>query len=195
MLNYGAEAQKYFGHNTNALANASLTADQLALPAAYNAGMVKAVSFPSTMKQGVFYNNSGFASRKPAISFESAFCINYFFTPKYAPQNGITLYYWNASAYNRAGVLTLTNATGSIQLEGSGTGEYRGDITGIAAKNLSDAVYVAAVYENGGTTWTSGVLGYSIGSYCSSQASKGGAIAGLAKATAVYGYYAKAYFG
>ena len=54
---------------------------------------------------------------------------------------------------------------------------------------------MAAVYENGGTTWTSGVLGYSIGTYCSSQASKGSAIAGLAKATDVYGYHAKAYFG
>ena len=195
MLNYGAEAQTYFGHNTSALANSTLTADQLALPEAYRADMVKAVSSPSTMKQGTFVNNSGFSSRKPAISFEGAFCINYFFTPKYAPENGITLYYWNASSYNRAGVLTTANATGSMKLEGSGTGEYRGDITGIAAKQLSEAVYVAAVYENGGTTWTSGVLGYSIGAYCSSQASKGGDIAGLAMATAVYGYHAKQYFG
>ena len=195
MLNYGAEAQLYFGHNTGALANASLTADQKNLPEAYRADMVKTVSSPSTMKQGVFLNNSGFKSRKPAISFEGAFCINYFFTPNYAPENGITLYYWNASSYNRAGVLTVANATGSIKLEGSGTGEYRGDITGIAAKALSEAVYVAAVYENGGTTWTSGVLGYSIGAYCSSQASKGGAIANLAMATAVYGYHAKSYFG
>ena len=71
----------------------------------------------------------------------------------------------------------------------------RGDITGISAKALSEAVYVAAIYESGGTTWTSGVLGYSIGAYCSGQASKGGDIAGLAMATAVYGYHAKQYFG
>ena len=80
-------------------------------------------------------------------------------------------------------------------MTGSGTGEYRGDITGISAKALSEAVYVAGVYKNGGTIWTSGVLGYSIGAYCSSQATKGGAIAGLAMATAVYGYHAKQYFG
>ena len=80
-------------------------------------------------------------------------------------------------------------------MSGSGTGEYRADITGIAAKELSEAIYVAAVYRNGSTTYTSGVLGYSIGTYCSSQASKGGDIADLAKATAVYGYHAKAYFG
>ena len=195
MLNYGAEAQLYFGHNTGSLANSSLTAAQKGLAESYRADMVQSVPSASAAKQGVFVNNSGFSSRKPAISFESAFCINYFFTPKYAPDSGITLYYWNAEDYNAANVLTAANATGKFKLEGSGTGEYRGDITGIAAKELAGAVYVAAAYKNGGTVWTSGVLGYSIGAYCSSQASKGGTIAGLAKATAVYGYHAKAYFG
>ena len=91
--------------------------------------------------------------------------------------------------------VTATNATGKIKLEGSGTGQYQGDIEGIAAKALSEAVYVACAYKSNGTVWTSGVLGYSIGSYCSSQASKGTAISNLAMATAVYGYQAKAYFG
>jgi hypothetical protein len=195
MLNYGAEAQLFFGHNTGALANASLTAAQKTLPAGYTAGMVSAVPSASTAKQGMFANNSGFAKRYPAISFEGAFCINYFFTPNYTPVNGITLYYWNAADFNAAGVLTTANASGSFKLTGSGTGEYSGDIVGISAKNLSEAVYVAAVYTSGGTTWTSGVLGYSIGSYCSSQASKGADVAALAKATAVYGYHAKLYFG
>jgi len=195
MLNYGAEAQLYFGHNTGNLANAALTAAQLALPSAYNESMVHSVAAASAAKQGSLTNNQGFASRKPAISFEGAFCINYFFTPNYAPDHGITLYYWNATDYNANSVLTTANASGSIKLSGSGTGEYRGDITGIAAKNIDQAVYVAAVYTNGGTTWTSGVLGYSIGAYCSGQISKGSDIASLAKATAVYGYHAKQYFG
>ena len=195
MLNYGAEAQLYFGHNTGALANASLTAAQKALPAAYDSSMVGSVPSASTTKQGSFANNQGFSSKKPAISFEGAFCINYFFTPNYAPSSGITLYYWNAADYNASSVLTTSNATGSIRLSGSGTSQYSGEISGIAAKAISEAVYVAAVYSYGGTTWTSGVLGYSIGSYCSSQASKGGDIAALSQATAVYGYHAKQYFG
>ena len=195
MLNYGAEAQLYFGHNTGSLANSTLTAAQKALPAVYNSSMGSSVAAVAAAKQGSFANNKGFASRKPAISFEGAFCINYFFTPNYQPDNGITLYYWNAADFNKVSVLNTSNASGSIKLNGSGTGEYRGDITGISAKALADAVYVAAVYTNGGTTWTSGVLGYSIGAYCGNQASSGGAIAGLAKATAVYGYHAKAYFG
>ena len=74
-------------------------------------------------------------------------------------------------------------------------GLYRGDITGIAAKDLSGAIYVAAIYSDGTTEWTSGVLGYSIGAYCASQSTKGGTIADLAMATAVYGYHAKQYFG
>ena len=196
MLRFGTEAQLYFGHNTGNLADATLTADQLALPETYRTDMVGSVPAASAAKQGIFANNQGFYSRKPAISFEGAVCINYFFTPNYVPASGITLYYWNASDYNAADVLTTSNATGKIKLEGSDLSEYRGDITGIAAKNLSDAVYVAAAYKDAnGTVWTSGVLGYSIGSYCSSQASKGGDIAALTMATAVYGYHAKQYFG
>jgi hypothetical protein len=154
-------------------------------------------SVPSASKdkQGSFASNKGFASRRPAVSFEGAFSINYFFTPNYTPDNGITLYYWNEADYNAASVLTPANATGSVKMFNSGNGEYRGDVIGIAAKELSEAVYVAATYESSGTTWTSGVLGYSIGAYCTGQASKGGDVAGLAMATAVYGYHAKAYFG
>ena len=195
MLNYGAEAQLYFGHNPENLANGALMEEQKLMPEAYRSDMVGSVPGTSAEKQGIFVSNSGFSSRKPAISFEGAFCINYFFTPKYAPENGITLYYWNETDYSAAEILTPANATGKFKLEGSGTGEYRGDITGISAKKLSEAVYVAAAYKNGGTTWTSGVLGYSIGAYCSSQVSKGGSIAALAEATAVYGYHAKQYFG
>ena len=195
MLNYGAEAQLYFGHNTGNLANAALNAEHLALPESYRADMVASVPTASATKQGSFANNQGFAKRMPSISFEGAFCINYFFTPKYAPDSGITMYYWTEADYNANSVLTTSNATGSIKLSGSGTGEYRGDITGIAAKALSEAVYVACAYKSNGTVWTSGVLGYSIGSYCANQASAGSTIADLAMATAVYGYHAKAYFG
>ena len=195
MLNYGAEAQLYFGHNTTNLANASLTAEQKALPTAYHSGMVSSVPSAPAAKQGIFANNQGFSKRTPSISFEGAFSINYFFTPKYTPDSGITMYYWSAEDYNANSVLSTSNATGKIKLEGSGTGQYQGDIEGIAAKALSEAVYVACAYKSGGSVWTSGVLGYSIGAYCSSQASKATAISNLAMATAVYGYQAKQYFG
>ena len=91
--------------------------------------------------------------------------------------------------------MTADNATGALVMIDDSSGQYRADITGIAAKNLSGAIYVAALYSDGSTARTSGVLGYSIGAYCGSQAAKGGTVAELAKATAVYGYHAKAYFG
>jgi len=195
MLNYGAAAQLYFGYNTDVLANASLTAEQIALPEAYFDGMVSTVPAADASKQGVFANNKGFSVRKPAVSFEGAFSINYFFTPAHTPADGITLYYWTEADFNAADVLTVENATGAIAMTAEADGQYRSDITDIAAKNIANAVYVAAVYSDGTTTWTSGVLGYSIGAYCATQATKGGTIADLAMATAVYGYHAKQYFG
>ena len=195
MLNYGAEAQLFFGHNTDNLANATLTDEQKALPEVYREDMVGAVPAASAEKQGIFANNKGFAKRYPAISFEGAFCINYFFKPNYAPVGDITLYYWNEAEFEAASVLTKENASGTLTLALEDSGEYRADIEGIAAKNLSEAVYVAAVYSDGTTEWTSGVLGYSIGAYCASQISKAADVAALAEATAVYGYHAKQYFG
>ena len=195
MLNYGAAAQIHFGHNVENLANGTLTAEQMALPEAYRSDMVSTVASPSAEKQGEFANNKGFSKRYPSISFEGAFCINYFFTPAYVPVDEITLYYWNAADYEAVEVLAAENASGFLTMEIRENGEYRGDIAGIAAKALGEGVYVAAVYSDGTTTWTSGVLGYSIGAYCSSQATKGGTIADLAMTTAVYGYQAKQYFG
>ena len=193
MLNYGAAAQNYFGYNTDVLANSTLTAEQIALPEAYTSDMVQTVSAVDKAKQGVFASNKGFGTRKPAVSFEGAFSINYFFTPNYTPVDGITLYYWTEADFNAADVLTVENASGAVAMKDEGT-QFRGDIEGIAAKDLTKAVYVAAVYSDGTTTWTSGVLGYSIGAYCSSQANGTGTMAELAKATAVYGYHANAYF-
>ena len=195
MLNYGAAAQVHFNHNVDNLANSTLTAEQIALPEAYRSDMVSTVASPDATKQGAFANNKGFSKRYPSISFEGAFCINYFFTPAYVPVGEITLYYWNAADFESAQVMTAENATGSIVMEIQSNGEYRADIAGIAAKALGEGVYVAATYTDGSNTWTSGVLGYSIGAYCSSQATKGGTIADLAMATAVYGYQAKQYFG
>ena len=65
-------------------------------------------------------------------------------------------------------------------------------ITGIAAKELDDTVYVAATYTVDGQTFCSGVIAYSISGYCIKQAD--GNMGDLAQATAMYGYYAERYF-
>ena len=89
----------------------------------------------------------------------------------------------------------VLDSSGSVVMISSGDGSYWGQVSGIAAKNLNDAVYVSFCYSDGYTSYCSGVNGYSIGQYCKSQAAKTGTMAELAKATAVYGYYAKQRFG
>jgi hypothetical protein len=155
--------------------------------------MIAAVGKVNAAKVGIFANSGGFSKRVPAITFGSAFSINYFFVPSNVPSGGLKLYYWTQADYDRATILTPTNATGSVKLTFT-DGQYHGDIRGISAKDLDETIYVAAGYNSNGSSYCSGVLPYSIGAYCVSQASKGGNVQPLAEATAVYGYYAKQYF-
>ena len=115
--------------------------------------------------------------------------------PSNAPENGMKLYYWDLSTYATVDVLTRENATGVVEMTPNGSA-YKGDVTGIAAKEIDQTVFVAGVYEVGGVTYTTGVLPYSLGAYCIDRIAKGSAnMQALAAATAVYGYYAKQYFG
>lgn len=193
MLNYGAAAQSYFNYNTGALVNKDLTTTQKTLATQYRSSMVAAVGTVDSGKVGIFTNSGGFSKRVPAITFGSAFSINYFFVPSNTPSGGLKLYYWNQSDYDAATTLTPSNSTGSIKLTLI-NGQYQGEISGISAKDLDKTIYVAAGYNSNGRSYCSGVLPYSIGAYCVSQAAKGGDVQSLAEATAVYGYYAKQYF-
>ena len=193
MLNYGAAAQTYFGYNTGSLLNDRLTAAQMALVTGYSKDMMPDIAAPSADKQGSFVANGGFEDMYPSVTFGGAFAINYYCVPSYVPASGVTMYYWREADYNAAGVLAAENATGSLQMTGSGT--YKGSVTGISAKDISDGVYVVLAYSNGETTYYSGVLPYSIGMYCTAMASYENDFMPLAQATAVYGYYAKQYFG
>ena len=105
----------------------------------------------------------------------------------------MTLYYWNARDYESATQLTADNATGSMVMKPGD--RYTAAITDIAAKDLDSTYYVAVVYHSNGQTYCSGVLAYSLATYCNSKANAEGAIGDLAKATAVYGYHAKQLFG
>ena len=194
MLNYGAKAQTYFDYKTDALVNANLTTTQKAMVSGYSASMMNTVALPSDSKQGSMISNGGYASRYPTISFEGVFCINYYFKPSKTPVGNITMYVWDQAAYNAASSLSRGNATKVINMTKTSSDEYVAVVEGIAAKNLDKGVYVAFCYSDGSTEYCSGVVGYSIGTYCTSQASKTGALADLASACAVYGYYAKQLF-
>ena len=145
-------------------------------------------------KLSVMVNNGGYASRYPTISFEGVFCINYYFKPSKAPKGNIVMYVWNQADYNAASTLSRGNATKAINMTKTSSDEYVAVVEGIAAKDLDKGVYVAFCYSDGTTEYCSGVVGYSIGTYCTSQASKTGTLAELAASCAVYGYYAKQLF-
>ncbi len=192
MLNYGAAAQVYFDYKTDALMNAGLSAEQQALVQDYDGAMVEDIVNPDESKVGQFVMSSGYSNIHPTVSFQGAFSINYYFTPKYTPADGVTFYYWTATDYKNADVLTPENATGTIKMT-SDNGVYNTAVTGISARQIDETVYIAAVYHSAttGTAFYTRVIAYSLGNYCETLANNGNA---FGAATAVYGYYAKQYF-
>ena len=190
MLNYGAAAQVQFNYNTDNLMNATLTAEQLALVSAYDSAMVQDVVKADAVKVGSFVMNGGYSKIWPTVSFEGAFSINYYFTPDRTVDAAPIMYYWDAAAYASVDVLTPENATGVLPMTQAGDHWYAA-VDGIVAKAIDETVYVAGCYTGEGISYPSGVIAYSLGNYCKSVAANGNE---LGAATAVYGYYAKAFF-
>ena len=193
LLNYGAAAQTFFNYKTGSLVNSGLTAAQKSSIRSYSASMVDSIGSVNSSKVGIFTNSGGFSRKYPTISFEGAFSINYYFTPSSTPSGNVTVYYWDDATYNSVSTLTSANATGRIIATNS-AGVYNAAVEGIAAKDLDGTIYVAAGYMSNGVAYCTGVLPYSIGSYCVSQANTSSDMQPFAAATAVYGYYAKAFF-
>ena len=196
MLNYGAAAQNFFGYRTDDLMNASLTDEQKALAAAYDESLFTgAVPADSSKIANFAKTATGFSKRNASLSFEGAFSINYYFTPDVEVDGELTLYYWTPEDYAAATTLTVDNASGSSSMVAA-DGNYWGQVSGIAAKKLDDTYYVAGVYSDAeGNVYCTGVIAYSLSKYCMNNAKEGKTMQELAAATAMYGYYAKAYFG
>lgn len=197
MLNYGAAAQVQFNYKPYNLMNASLTDEQKAYVDSYSSDMIAPITPASSSKIGAFSATGGFSYLAPAVSFEGAFAINYYFTPANAVEGDLMFYYWTQDDYNKASVLTTQNASGSAAMTlDSETGRYAYSYTGIAAKQLDETVYVSGVYRSNGNIYCTGVIAYSLGAYCKDRInnSSEASMVALAKGAAVYGYYAKNYF-
>lgn len=195
MLNYGAAAQTYFGTNTDNLMNSSLTPEQLALVENYRSDMITPVTKVDATQQGSFAKTDGFGTGYPSVSFEGIFSINYYVMPEAAPVDGVTMYVWDQATVDSGAELTADNAVDAIAMMDPGSGTWQATVGDIAASRLDEGVYVAFRYSDGTTDYCSGVLPYSIGSYCATQATANTALSPFAQATAVYGYYAKQLFG
>ena len=195
MLNYGAAAQTYFGYNTDNLVNKDVTDVQQTMISGYNSDMVSKADAVPAEKQGAFADNGGFADLAVTVSFKGTFVINYYGKTTAAIADTVTLYYWDEATYQSNEVLTAENASGSVDMILNDNGQYVGSLSGFVARKLNTPVYVAMVYSDGTTTQSSGVLPYSVGEYCSNFAGTQDAFAPMAEATAIYGFYAKQYFG
>ena len=193
MLNYGAAAQVHFNHNADKLMNAGLTPEQKALVKAYSSDMVAPMVPVDPSKVGTFKNN-GFTNGYPTVSFEGAFSINFYLIPNQEVEGDMTLYCWDLSTYNSVSTLTEDNATAKVVMTDGGD-RFVGAYEGIAAKQIDETVFVAGVYTSGGVRYSSPVISYSLGAYCKDQIANGSdTMKAFAAETAVYGFYAKAYF-
>ena len=194
MLNYGAEAQKYFNYKVDTLMNSDLTAQQLAMVVSYSDDLFKGPVPADNNKIGSMGKTDfGFSARSATVSFEGAFAINYYFAPDSYVDSNITFYYWNANDYASVTELTASNATGKLMMQPNADGTYWAQISGIAAKQLDDTYYVAAVYSSDLQKCCTGVISYSLSKYCMKNSTNVN-MADFAKATAIYGYHAALYF-
>jgi hypothetical protein len=194
-MNYGAQAQLFFGHNTDTLMNADLDAYQY-LVQPYSAGMLRQRTDVDAAKAGQFgVTANGFTSRSASMSANGNFSLNYYFTAAY-PTSNVTFYYWTVEDYARTDVLTPNNASGTKEMSAvTPANTFWAEYAGIAPKFIDQTVFVCGVYEWEGHTYSTGIIPYSIGYYCDKKAAASGDMQQLAMATAVYCYYAKAYFG
>ena len=145
----------------------------------------------ASTKSGELNGNGGYTGMVPSANFGGAFGINYIFTPANTVEGELKLYVWTAEDYENAETLTLENASDVLTMTEVGDGSYTARVTGISAKNAGDTVYVCGVYESEGVTYMTGVLEYSVSTYCKNLNSQEGTIKDLTAAAGVYTYYAR----
>lgn len=195
MLNYGAEAQIYFGYRTDALANAGLTAAQQALGTQGDVALVN-----SQQKYGTASDYVGFTSA--SLSLESYVSLNY--KASVAPMSGysvsdVTLLY-SAAFTDEESWIADRDAGSLSQVAMSNNGvTWTGTVRDIVAKGLRDSFYtqVMVTYSNGTETVTeySDILQFSVADFAYLAEQNGSeALRSLTQALMKYGDSAKAYF-
>jgi hypothetical protein len=198
LMNYGAEAQKYFAsisdYTYTELMNEGFEAYQY-LVQPYSSDLLKQPTAVSASKAGSFGTTAtGFSSRSASMSADGTFALNYYFTTSRSVET-VTFYYWTAEQYAAVTELTADNASGVKEMVPTQTAnQFWANYDGIAARDMDQTVYVCGVYQVDGETYSTGVLAYSMAKYCISKAETACDIQDFAKAMTVYGYQAKSYF-
>ena len=187
ILDYGTEAQKYFNYNVDIwlpLINAGVKP-------AWREGMedYETIKPANDMRKDSLtiegYTNDTQAQIAPTVSFDGALTLNCYLKPGKKTTEDVTVYYWINNG-TTANVTALKNYSGKVTVVNNGQDTFKVSIEDIPAKDIYDQVTIVAVYGNYNTS----SFGYGIGTYCARMANDA-KIGALARATAVYGYYAK----
>ena len=182
LLNYGAEAQKYFKYNTTKLANADLTADELAL------GTQETPELTNYRDYGANNDTAEIKHTSPSLSVEDNVAIVYYMKPAtYAGDlNSLSL------------VVTPEGGEATIipfDMFTEQSGEYKVNYMGLVAKQMRTKCSFE-MYENYGTDTqrlVSSTMTYSIESYAASRKTTS-AVYNAAIAMMKYGDSSAAYF-
>ena len=194
MLNYGAQAQLYYGYKTSNLANAGLEAVDRALVKKYSASMVKDSAEADSNKLTNFKKTAVNALVYPAVAFGESFELSFNFIASGVISQA-KLYYWDEATYAKAGILSVNNATGVITMEKNRNGAYTASLDGISASELDGTIYVSVVYTVNGETQCTGVVAYSVADFLKHNAEKTCDAQSISQAAIVYSYYSKKLFG
>ena len=176
LLRYGAAAQRYTGHNTAALADAMLTAEQAAWGTQSDPALTSVT------------NPSYAAISQPEVTWEAA---------GLRLGNGVTMQLYFTAESVEGLTIRITDESGKTRNTlGQGNfvtaaGYCLASYRGINAGQLSDTVYITA-YRGG--VPVSNTLAYSVESYAYAKQNDGNAeLAALVKALMNYGNAARAY--
>ena len=189
LMNYGAEAQKYFAekgqYTYTTPMNSFITAEQQAwLDTAADITPTKDIPayawMPATESKIKLSGISGV--------FKGALQMKLYVTAG-ATGNVKMLYWTEATAGDE---LLIENAAemSDVSLNGA---TYEGYMTGIAAKNSGDTLYICAAVEIDGEICYTKVVAYSMHKYAGIEMDKASAMAGLSEALVIYSNVAKEY--
>lgn len=193
LMNYGAEAQKYFagksdsGYTYTTLMNDFITDDQQAwLNAEAELTQVKDVPAYSWKDNLAPKEELDLASISAV--FKGALQMKLYATGR--TTGPVKMLYWTeATAGNE---LLIENAAEMADVHFNGE-RYEGRIPGIAAKNSGDTIYICAALEIDGKTCYTRVVAYSMHKYAGIEIGKSSSMAELCKALVIYSNVAKDY--
>ncbi len=195
LLNYGAEAQEYYGYKTDSLVNSNLTVEQKKLVSKYSADLCADVAVADNAKTVDFAKKgTGFTLYPSTNSESSTFNLTYNLRTNKSITGYITLYYWDAKTYASASKLTKANATGILIMSKDQSGNYTAELKDISVADFDDTVYTSVMFKSGAVNYCTGVISYSYAEFLKMNAENfKSSMQSLAQAIIVYSYYADKY--